>query len=824
MRPGVAVALAAALLAVGSAGCLRRSATGQSLDLELRAPMAKGTTLYGEGRYLESERAFQQGYSRALTLGDARAAARFINSVGGARFAAFQYKEAMRAFLEARRLARETGDSEMLAMVSCNLSSLHLQQQDLNAGARAAEDALSALGRAGPTKWGPLLRAQGAILHSRQGRFDLGLPLFREAVEEAEAQGDRLTTSLILDQMGHELLLLGRPGEAEPALVEAFRQRKLNRLPEVGYSYYTLGRLRLAQGDAAGADRLLSESIASLTGTGGTLAAWRVYYERGRGRVQAQRLVDALSDFKRARELARRVRLEVLPADSAWINTGVDQSRISSELIRAAGALYLQSGNPAYARLAFEASEESRAAGLRALIYSPDEWRRRLPPEYWETLARLRRNEAALLRAHDASVSRDSSFLHYRLTEMEAEAGLSLSSPPGLGGEDAAGLVKRVRRTLRRDEVLFSFRLEEPHSFLWVVTTGEFQMLRLPAASHIRALTRKFRDQVEKGRQEAVPVGERLFDELFGLVPGRVLAKPRWVLALDGDLFQLPFAALVAGHSGGRPEYLAENHSTMITPSALLLNRGRGPGWKGPFVGLGDPIYNAADPRRALAGEPGFSQTHLFMHILPPAFAGIDVSQGIELPRLVGSGREIEACLRELPAGDQTVLLTGAEATLHRLDEALSRKPSVLHLATHFLKSAGDTRQALTALSLDPAGSPELLGPVEISRKRVDLDLVVLSGCSSGAGEALPAEGLMGMTRAWLAAGSRSVLATLWPVPDDQGQLLVSFYRHLAKLRERGDGWVAADALRMAQLEMLQSGDWHAHPRRWGAYILAGKD
>ena len=106
----------------------------------------------------------------------------------------------------------------------------------------------------------------------------------------------------------------------------------------------------------------------------------------------------------------------------------------------------------------------------------------------------------------------------------------------------------------------------------------------------------------------------------------------------------------------------------------------------------------------------------------------------------------------------------------------------------------------------------------------MDLDLVVLSGCSSGSGESLPAEGLMGMTRAWLAAGSRSVLATLWAVPDDQGQLLVSFYRHLAKLRERGDGWVAADALRMAQLEMLQSGNWHALPRRWGAYILAGKE
>ncbi|HSW51183.1 MAG TPA: hypothetical protein VLH09_13455, partial [Bryobacteraceae bacterium] len=337
--------------------------------------------MYGEGRYLASEKVFQQRHELALRLGDTRTALRSLNSVGAARFAAFQYREAMQAFLEARRLARQSGDNEILAMVSCNLSSLFLQQQDLNAGARAGEETLAALKRAGATKWSPLLRAQGAILYSRQGRFDLARPLFHTAIEEAEAQGDDATASLIRDQLGHELLMLGRPGEAEDALVAAFRQRKLNRLPEVAYSYYTLGRLRLAQGDLTAADRLLSQSIGNLGRTGGTLAAWRVYYERGRTRLRARRLAGALSDFQRARELARRVRLEVLPADSAWISTGVDQSRLSSELIKAAAELYRRSGERAYARLAFEVSEETRAAGLRALIYSAEELRRRLPAE-----------------------------------------------------------------------------------------------------------------------------------------------------------------------------------------------------------------------------------------------------------------------------------------------------------------------------------------------------------------------------------------------------------------------------------------------------------
>ncbi|HSW50007.1 MAG TPA: CHAT domain-containing protein, partial [Bryobacteraceae bacterium] len=446
------------------------------------------------------------------------------------------------------------------------------------------------------------------------------------------------------------------------------------------------------------------------------------------------------------------------------------------------------------------------------------------PAEYWETLARLRTTEAALLGGRDETISRESYRLQYRLTEMEAEAGIGISLPAGFGAEDTRGLGERVARTLKRDEVLFSFHLEEPHSFLWAVTRNEFQMFRLPAGSRVAALAAAFRGEVESGRKESAASGERLFKALFDGVPGRLLDRPRWALILDGTLFRVPFAALVEGHEAGRPRFVAESHSTMLTPSALLLNLEGGGGWKGGFVGVGDPIYNQADDRRTIAGGLGRAQKSRFQHILPAALAGTDPARGIELPRLVGSGREIEACAREFGAAVSPVLLTGADATLRRLDSALSHRPSVLHFATHFLKSASDTKQALTALSLDRAGTPELLGPMEISRKRVDVDLVVLSGCSSGEGEALPAEGLMGMTRAWLAAGSRAVMATLWPTPDDQGGLLVSFYRHLAALRERTDGWVAADALRLAQLDMLRSGGWQASPRRWGTYVLAGKE
>ena len=170
------------------------------------------------------------------------------------------------------------------------------------------------------------------------------------------------------------------------------------------------------------------------------------------------------------------------------------------------------------------------------------------------------------------------------------------------------------------------------------------------------------------------------------------------------------------------------------------------------------------------------------------------------------------------------LFLSGAGATVGQLRDALARRPAILHFATHFLPSAEPPPQALLALSLGPDGSPEVLSPAEISRWRQDLRTVVLSGCGSARAGILPAEGLMGMTRAWLAAGAHSVVASIWPTADDNGDLFVPFYRHLAGLKTEPRTGVAAEALRQAQLEMLRSDSWHARPAYWAAYFVVGKE
>lgn len=94
-------------------------------------------------------------------------------------------------------------------------------------------------------------------------------------------------------------------------------------------------------------------------------------------------------------------------------------------------------------------------------------------------------------------------------------------------------------------------------------------------------------------------------------------------------------------------------------------------------------------------------------------------------------------------------------------------------------------------------------------------DLVVLSACSTGQGR-VAAEGLLGLSRAFLLGGARTVIAALWDVPDDStADLMMRFYEAAGL-----DLSAPARALREAMLTTMRSG--YPHSVQWGAFVLIG--
>jgi len=124
-------------------------------------------------------------------------------------------------------------------------------------------------------------------------------------------------------------------------------------------------------------------------------------------------------------------------------------------------------------------------------------------------------------------------------------------------------------------------------------------------------------------------------------------------------------------------------------------------------------------------------------------------------------------------------LLLGDDGSSVALAKFWRAGVDVLHIATHGL---ADLRQPMTSLLMLPAndagGNATYLTAGQVQQWRGDADLVYLSACETAVGPARFADGMPGLQRAFLRAGARGVVATLWPVEDVYAsQFATDFYR-----------------------------------------------
>jgi CHAT domain-containing protein len=121
----------------------------------------------------------------------------------------------------------------------------------------------------------------------------------------------------------------------------------------------------------------------------------------------------------------------------------------------------------------------------------------------------------------------------------------------------------------------------------------------------------------------------------------------------------------------------------------------------------------------------------------------------------------------------------------------------------------------LKALNLPDIADNGLLTAFDVSGLDLhDTELAVLSACDTGLGQIRIGEGVFGLRRAFVLAGVKTLVMSLWKVPDQQTSLLMElFYRNLLQ------GSPRAEALRQAQLAIKAD---NPHPLYWGAFICQG--
>jgi len=772
--------------------------------------LRQAVVLREKGEYEQAAELCRSGYREAKRCKDRHSEAFFLSGIATCHFAQHHYRLALQEYLAAKEVLSSLKDQSSLLVINGSLSSLYSQLGEYDAAIDRAKQALTEV----PVRDYYAFRARLLIilatLYAHQGNVYLSRELFRQGIQEADRFADSELRSNARDRLGCEFLLSGQLVQAEALLLDAYRIRKLNRLPSLGESYRNLGILRLEQGDLRSASALLEASLVASKSSRGRVPNWRVYQARGRLRLAEGNLRQAHADFRLALELVRNYRLAVPASDAIRIGLEGLLQEVYASFADTGSRLYFETGSAGLARETFEAIEENRAASLGARLDERPELLRNLPPVYWERMAQLESAESAALLDRGEGPRQTMRHLRGSLIELESKAG-------GVGFTPRPDLLENAQRSLDEDTILLSFHLGRPVSCLWVVSKSGLSLYRLPDRIDVARQVTLFRQAVLMGGVEAERVGRQLYQTLFGALGPQHRNKLRWLLSLDEGLFDLPFAALVADGAPGKPVFLIERHSIRIVSGAGMLaaRAPREDRIAGVFVGVGDAVYNTADVRwhGQINEETG---SWLGRQLGWPWTASAAAPATLGLSRLSGSGTEIEACAREWD--NKSVLFEGRDATMQNVHRAVAERPAIIHFATHILRGEERSSSARIALSVSESGRDELLGPAEISGWRADAGLVVLSGCSSGAAAVRPGAGLMGLTRAWLMAGARAVVATEWAAPDDVGVFFQRFYQQLRHSSNRDP----AEALRAAQIEALRSHDWRSQPSFWAGYFALG--
>ena len=210
---------------------------------------------------------------------------------------------------------------------------------------------------------------------------------------------------------------------------------------------------------------------------------------------------------------------------------------------------------------------------------------------------------------------------------------------------------------------------------------------------------------------------------------------------------------------------------------------------------------------------------------------GIPYDQTADLNKLTKMRGYTNDALAGLPASKEEVL--AADAALHNRANTLLIGPSaaksafehsnldqraLIHLAVHGVANERHPdRAALILLSDSPAGDDGILEASEIVHLHTNADLVVLSACDTAVGSLQGEEGVANLSLAFMLAGAKNVVSTLWSIDDTSALYLMKrFYAHLA---ERS---TVAYALTAAKRDMLKTYGAQAIPYYWASFRLDG--
>jgi CHAT domain-containing protein/tetratricopeptide (TPR) repeat protein len=589
-----------------------------------------------------------------------------------------------------------------------------------------------------------------------------------------------------------------------------------------GLAFAELGTLDSLAGRWAASENNFARALDALRTNGSDLEQARTLVARAAARLRAGETDATIADCDAATALFESIGLESLQADSrmAFRASYRQASEVKIAALIAKSEVAKSDSDPQAAqdllRVALSVSDRTRArfvaeqTGASAASATDDRSSR-----VYEQLAGKRSLRDRLQASTEPDYGRIAE-LTREIAQLRTEAqrvprGNGTRIRHGDQGDPSSSALAGKGLALPPRVIMAEYFVGAESAWIFEVRDDRVAVRSLGSGAELDQLARKLHGTWKgraQGAAERQQVSHALARRLFD---GMAAPKPDEVIYLipDGPLHIVPMSVLARQAIPQAP--LGALRTATSMQSILVRDNANDRRADRLVAVIADPIYTRDDPR--IRGTTSATDV-----IKDDPLRTRHAEELENLQRLPSTAVEASAILKLAGRVGHAIALTGPEATQAGIESAGLGRYRIVHFATHAFSDSKDPALSTLALSRYDRDGNALDGDLQafdVALLRLNADLVVLSACNTALGREIDGEAPSGLARAFQQGGARSVLATLWQVPDTAtARLMEEFYRQIL-IEQRAP----AEALELAQLHVRNQPRW-SDPYYWAGFQL----
>jgi CHAT domain-containing protein len=815
------------------------------------------------GRYEKALACHEEALAIDKEIGNRRGVGTDLAEIGIVYSYLARYEKALGCFDEALEIHKEFGD---LGSVGSDLAEIGMLYSSIGINDKALtylEDALATHKKIGARNDVAGDLAEIGNVYMNLGQSEKALSYYEEGLVIDKEVGDKNGVGKFFGSIGTVHLALGRPDQALGCFNESLKiDREVGDLEDSAVNLAAIGAVYSKLGKDEKAYEAFQESLKIGNEIGAPEVLWQALCNLGKTSAKLGKDLEAVSHYEKAIDTIEAMRTGLSETEVRIIFMS-GKIFVYDELIELYQKMHAQDPSKGYDKKSLEIFERKQGrvfleemgksgardfAGLPANVKEAEtDLENRIGKARADIMAEQSKGaderDTARLQTLEAGLQQ----LRAVFNTLREEIRAKYPDYYAMKYPEPAGLGDIRQKVLDPDEALLVYDVMKDGACLWVIGRERFgfypikvgedelgsriESFRKGTQSILRTLTNSkgSRQQIEEKAEadmKAVSIeGRQLYELLFPTgARGDVQGMKTLYIIPSGRLYGLPFEALVSGMDGESPRYLVEDYAIAYLSSASLLKTLRETQARKttkarfPLLAFANPVYGKSETPGLTRGESTVAG------LRERAYADLMGGAFLELPETEDEAREIKTALVASDSSQPLQLRQDASrSNVLKLNEAQKLADyRYIVFSCHGVVPDVTNRVSQPALVLsqpDPAGGSGFLTMADTFGLRLNADLVTLSACNTGRGTEVRGEGVIGLTRAFMYAGTPAISVTLWSVESLSAKMLsTGLYENLKAGKGR------AEALREIKLRMIHGEEekMYRYPFFWAPVVLFG--